>query len=882
MTGASLDRLAASLADRYRIEGELGQGGMATVYLAEDLRHARKVAIKVLRPELAAVIGAERFLSEIRTTANLQHPHILPLHDSGTVVMPPSREGLGSEACLFYVMPFIEGESLRDRLNRERQLPVADAVRLTTEIASALDYAHRHGVIHRDIKPENILLHDGSALVADFGIALAASKAGGSRMTETGMSLGTPHYMSPEQAMGERDITARSDVYALGCVTYEMLTGDPPFTASTAQAVVAKVMTERPAPIRRHRERVSASLEEAVLTALEKLPADRFASAAEYAHALAQPEGDRPAKPSGRRAAEPPSRRAVMLTLAGVGAAALALGVVGGFAMRPTPASPAPPAMFEIATPGVGFAPYRTMSLSPDGSLLIYHAGEGNNRGLQLRRLDQLEPRQVAGRENATNPQISADGQEMLISQFGQTYRAQVAGGGQWTPLPDVPESSTSYIDEAGNVIYTGSDGGIWRLPREGRPESLSLPDTAAGERIQFLLDLLPGGRTALVGRSGGTGFSQPLYALDLESGERRPLLHVDVRGAAYAGRNTLVYVTADQMLYGILFDPRRLTTSGEPVLLGGPVEAMPIGNPRMSVSRTGLVAYAPRNSAELMEVGLDGEARPLLDRRAEYHRPQFSPDGRSISVDIIDPSGRDVWVLSPDQGTLSRATFDNDGHDAIWSRDGRSLVYAATRGAHVVLLRSWLDGAPGEQLSPDVAAAPGGWTSAGQLLAVTAGEAGSEGWNIMLDSAGRLRPFISTRFSEGWPALSPDGRWLAYATDASRRYEVYLQPMDGGGGRIQVSLDGGLEPEWSSDGRSLYYRRTTPPTLMQARLDLTAAPRIVAREEVHDLGNYVGAEPHANYDVSADGRFVMVRRTQLPKLVLIQNVDQLVAAGAR
>ena len=205
LQAVAVTRLAAALADRYRIERELGAGGMATVYLAQDLKHDRKVAIKVLRPELAAVIGAERFLSEIRTTANLQHPHILPLFDSGA-----------ADCFLFYVMPFIEGESLRDRLHREKQLPVADAVRIATEVAGALDYAHRHGVIHRDIKPENILLHDGRALVADFGIALAASKAGGGRMTETGMSLGTPHYMSPEQAMGEREITARSDVYALG------------------------------------------------------------------------------------------------------------------------------------------------------------------------------------------------------------------------------------------------------------------------------------------------------------------------------------------------------------------------------------------------------------------------------------------------------------------------------------------------------------------------------------------------------------------------------------------------------------------------------------------------------------------------------------------
>src|SRR5215210_215842 len=270
-----LSRLQFALADRYRIEGEIGAGGMATVYLAQDLRHDRKVALKLLRPELSAVIGAERFLAEIKLTANLQHPHILPLFDSGE-----------ADGYLFYVMPFIQGETLRDRLNREKQLPVTDAVRITTEVASALDYAHRHGVVHRDIKPENILLHDGQALVADFGIALAASKASGARMTETGMSLGTPHYMSPEQAMGEREITPRSDVYALGAVLYEMLTGEPPFTGSTAQAIVARVVTESPRPLMPQRHTVPRNVEAAVLTALEKLPADRFATAAEFADAI--------------------------------------------------------------------------------------------------------------------------------------------------------------------------------------------------------------------------------------------------------------------------------------------------------------------------------------------------------------------------------------------------------------------------------------------------------------------------------------------------------------------------------------------------------------------------------------------------------------------
>jgi serine/threonine-protein kinase len=270
-----LTGLTTALAGRYRLERELGAGGMATVWLAEDLRHERRVAIKVLHPELSAVLGPERFLSEIRTTASLQHPHILPLFDSG------AAEGL-----LYYVMPFVAGETLRSRLERERQLPVRDAVRIAREIADALDYAHRHGVIHRDVKPENILLHDDHVVVADFGIALAVQQAGGQRMTQTGLSLGTPQYMAPEQAMGERTVDARADVYALGAVLYEMLAGEPPFTGPTAQAIVARVMTESPRALAGQRSSVPPALDDVVRTALEKLPADRFVSAEQFARAL--------------------------------------------------------------------------------------------------------------------------------------------------------------------------------------------------------------------------------------------------------------------------------------------------------------------------------------------------------------------------------------------------------------------------------------------------------------------------------------------------------------------------------------------------------------------------------------------------------------------
>ncbi len=269
------ERLKSALADRYKIERELGQGGMAIVYLAEDLKHHRKVAVKVLRPELAAVLGAERFLREIQISARLHHPHILPLYDSGDAA-----------GFLFYVMPFVEGESLRNRLDRERQLPVDDAVRIAREVADALAYAHSHDVVHRDIKPGNILLESGHAVVADFGIARAITSAGGDRLTGTGLAVGTPVYMSPEQAAGDSQIDGRSDIYALGCVLYEALAGQPPHTGGSAQAIIAKRLTEEVPNVTTARSTVPAEVERAVAKALARVPADRFATAAAFAAAL--------------------------------------------------------------------------------------------------------------------------------------------------------------------------------------------------------------------------------------------------------------------------------------------------------------------------------------------------------------------------------------------------------------------------------------------------------------------------------------------------------------------------------------------------------------------------------------------------------------------
>jgi len=355
-------RLSTALADRYRIERELGQGGMATVYLAEDLKHDRKVAIKVLRPELAAVIGAERFLAEIKTTANLQHPHILPLHDSGQ-----------ADGFLFYVMPFVEGDSLRQRLAREGELPVGDTLRIMSQVADALAYAHRHGVVHRDIKPDNVLLAGRHALVADFGIAKAVTRATSTeRLTETGMSIGTPLYMSPEQAAADPQVDHRADIYSLGVLGYEMLTGTPPFQGLGAQQVLVAKVTQEAHPVAARRPAVPPKLNDTVMKCLERRPADRYQRAddllAELEEVLTPGGGTTAARVTSSREKKP-SRKIVVILAGAAGLVALALAVrpQNRFSLTTSNAVPV------TTEPGVEFQP----ALSPDGSMVAYVAQRG-------------------------------------------------------------------------------------------------------------------------------------------------------------------------------------------------------------------------------------------------------------------------------------------------------------------------------------------------------------------------------------------------------------------------------------------------------------------------------------------------------------------------
>jgi eukaryotic-like serine/threonine-protein kinase len=866
-------RLSTALVDRYTIERELGAGGMATVYLAEDLKHKRKVAIKVLRPELAAVIGAERFLKEIEVTANLQHAHILPLYDSGE-----------ADTLLYYVMPFVEGESLRDRLDREKQLAVRDAVQLAAEVADALHYAHERGVVHRDIKPENILLQNGRPLVADFGIALAVQQAGGSRLTETGLSLGTPHYMSPEQATGERDLDARSDIYALAAMLHEMLAGEPPFTGPTTQAIISKVVTEEPTPLGEVRKTVPEQVEAAVLTALEKLAADRFATAAEFAAALQDRDGRTGSR---RRSAVRTSSRANVLWPAAF-TVAVALALYGW--LRPGPeAALQQPSHLAIPIPnygGAGTALERQLALTPDGSTLLYTAiaDDGNNRTM-MRQLHDVESSVLPGVDPlVAGYVVSTDGEEFIGSIEGRENLRYSINGRTSSPLPaDLP---------VGSVFAWASDGTIWF---NSATDSRGVGRIDADNNIAYpfggstfglsLLQVLPGDHKALVVLAPQGTSAGPVALFDLETGSTTTLLDLAVVEARYTA-GYLVYVLQAGVMEAVEFDPGTEVLGTRPVVIADGVSLTGSGVAQFTVAETGTVAYVPEDPRLLVLIDRSGRRRVATTEQRNFHAPAFSADGLRIATDFTTSDGRDVWILTISDGLLSRGTFTRDGHDATWAPDGQ-LTFASTADSpnrDLGIYRGRVGNPEVDSLFMSAQLGfTGTWLSDGSALVTAANslEAGSGGDIAILRNEGRgpIEPLIVTRFEEAFPAVSPDDRWLAFVSNQSGRNEVYVRPLDGGD-QVQVSLAGGLEPVWAPDGRELFYRTgaTATSELLAATVETDPTFAVASRRSLFSVGNIATATPHANYHVSPDGQtFVMVQFNPSSRIMVIQNLPALV-----
>ena len=567
-------RLNVALKGRYRIERELGEGGMATVYLADDLKHERKVALKVLKPELAAVVGAERFLGEIKTTANLQHPHILPLFDSGE-----------ADNFLFYVMPFVEGETLQDRIDREKQLPVDEAVRIATAVANALQTAHDQGIIHRDIKPANILLSRGEPLIADFGIALAVGAAGSNRLTETGLSLGTPFYMSPEQATGDQAVGASTDTYALGSVLYEMLVGDPPYLGSTAQAVLGKIIAGKPVSATEERPSVPANVDAAVRKALEKLPADRFTSAQDFVRAL----GDEHFRygeisEAGAGVAVGPWNR---LTVATSTFAALFAVAFGWALLRPAPSQLAqrfPLALYE------GQVPSEHLSLSPDGSAMVWTSPDENGDWqLWLRRFDgDLAPTPVPGTDGLQDgdPIISPNGEEVAFVQGGRLKVASLEGGLVRELADSIYCCARWGPDEF--IYYTDASRGISRVPVAGVAGvgEPVIPRQDSDGNIEYF-QVLIGGEVAVFEVAGP---ASRVEAIRLETRERKEVIAGGMR-PYFTTTGHLVFGTSEGQVLAAPFDPEAMELTATPVPLIGGVHNGG-GDVSFSLSDSGTLAY--------------------------------------------------------------------------------------------------------------------------------------------------------------------------------------------------------------------------------------------------------------------------------------------------
>ncbi|HSE28293.1 MAG TPA: protein kinase, partial [Gemmatimonadales bacterium] len=835
-------------------------------------KHDRKVALKVLKPELAAVLGAERFVVEIKTTAALQHPHILPLFDSGT-----------ADGFLYYVMPYVAGETLRNKLDRETQLGIDEAVKLTVAVADALDYAHRQGVIHRDIKPENILLHDGRPMVADFGIALALSAAAGGRMTETGLSLGTPHYMSPEQATAEKEITARSDVYSLGAVLYEMLTGNPPHTGASAQQIIMKIVTEDAAPVTRVRKAVPPHVAAAVATAVEKLPADRFATAADFARALENPGYAGTTAIAAHRGRNPPSHRLAVVGLAALALLASALAAWGW--LRSTAGdgeamSALRIRLADVATP-LGFV-LPGLALSPDGRIIVYVDSVGPPPvseapflpQLFLKAEDELAARPIPGTQGGYSPFFSPDGRWIAFSTLSGKLLKLPAAGGSPTRLSDsagafgpgawLEDGTIVFTDRLGTRLFVIADTG-------GTSRRIVTADSI--NRTLVTASPLPRSRGALVETCIGVTLCSQVetWVYDHRTGRVRLLLAGAAR-AHHLPSGHIAYVQGDGSIVAAPFDLDALEIAGSPVLLraGAATDGVRGG---MVISRDGgTLLYAAGSIVrgagffpDLVRVDRAGRITPIPGgdsiRAVGNGGLKLSPDGRFLAFDQEEAAtGRaDLFIKALPDGPLTRLTYESTQNiRPSWSADGSRILWVSDRGGTQELWQQRADGGGAAErvFGERRPVFDGRWSPDGEWLIYRTDDLADGAGDIL---ALNLRDsttvtVAATQFEETGPELSPDGRWIAFASARSGRKEVYVRPFPGvEGGQWQVSVDGGAEPRWSPDGRELFFW-SGRGEMVAAAVALAPAFSVTGRTVLFG-GSWLRNDDSHFFDVMPDGR---------------------------
>ena len=830
---------------------------MATVYLAQDLKHDRKVALKVLKPELAAVLGADRFVVEIKTTASLQHPHILPLFDSGT-----------AEGFLYYVMPFIEGETLRDKLNRETQLGVDEAVRIAREVADALDYAHSKGVIHRDIKPENILIQNGRPMVADFGIALAVSAAAGGRMTETGLSLGTPHYMSPEQATADKEITGRSDVYSLASVLYEMLAGVPPHEGGSAQQTIMRIIADTPRPVSELRKSVPPNVTAAVSKALEKLPADRFDSAKAFSDALVNPTFATAASAmySSRSVAGAGVPRSVF---AGVTALA-GIAVVGLiWALQKEPATPEQPVVrVPIDLPAgdrIALTAAAVLAISPQGDQLAYVVQGAAHVRAMIRRTSDFAIRELAGGAGGTlvYPAFSPDGRWLVLSE-GPTVSKVSVEGGTIIPLGATAGAIRGLTWAGQDTILIGTDRGLFAIPGQGgTPRRVPGVDSTVNALQPAVL---PGGQS-VVYASGPVTALRRIGITSLKDG-RTTLL--DTRAAMALGMREghLLYVTATGELNAVPFDQDRQQVTGDPVQLETGIRLTNSGMAQVALSASGSLWYVTgQSTGHLVRVAArDGAETRVFDEQRAFRYPRFSPDGRQVAVGVTVAAGSDIWLYDLANRTFTPLTTDrNDNFAPEWNSDGSRVLFRSMRdGSGQGVWWRAADGSgtvellyqPEHEINEAILSPDDKWL----VYRTAPGRPNRDIFSVPLDGDRKATLVVGGPPQESHARFSPNGKWLAYQSDERARFEVYVRPFPGSGARVQISNSGGSEPLWSRSGRRIYYR-TVGGGIESAEIAEGPPLTVTGRRAELPPNDYLTDPTHPSWDLWQDeSAFLMVK----------------------
>jgi serine/threonine-protein kinase len=796
----------------------------------------------VLRPELGVVLGADRFLQEIKTTARLQHPHILPLYDSGSTTAAPD-----GTAFLYYVMPYIQGETLREKLDREQQLGIDEAVNIATEVADALQHAHDQGVIHRDIKPENILLRNGRAFVADFGIALAVSAAAGGRMTETGLSLGTPQYMSPEQATAEKHVTNRSDIYSLGSVLYELLTGEPPHTGPSAQAMILKIVADVARPVGELRKAVPPHVAAAVAKALEKFPADRFDSAKAFVEALHNPAFTSPvasAKTGGAKGLA--SRRVALPALLAVTLLTIALAGRGWILPRRTtsvaryPTTLGAPGALDGITFGVEAA------LSPDGASLVFRSPLTGLGQLYIKRRDEVVARPLAGTEGGSGPFFSPDGAWIGFVAQGQLRRIPSTGGAslKLEDSVDATFNRGAWLEDGSIVYYDASTRTLRRL-RSGDVRSKVIVSRATlGGRFPWLPTPLPSSRgvlfTAHLTQCVGPVSCRPsrVYVYDARRDTVRALFD-DAIGAWYVPTGHVLYLTSAGTLMAAPWDNSALVPSGRPmpVLDGIQAPGFLISNEGTAYYLLGRSEFAPGPVPNAVVVWVDrtGHVEPVdstwqVNTGGTYSGLMetdwglaLSPDGRRIALTLLTDLGTDIWIKQLPTGPVSRLTqYAGADRSPAWTPDGRAITFLSDRPISTDTIRKanpfnvWEQAADGtgepRLLWGKDGPTDASWSADGRwlVLGATKSTGASARREILAAHLGvdsLARRIVATGADAANAALSPDSRWLAYVSNEQGANEVFVRPFpDVNGGKWQVSSGGGSAPVWAHNGRELFY----------------------------------------------------------------------------